>query len=177
VIALVAELKAGSFTRHTAQSIHQLLDRARQIRLVQAESVRLFIGDEEVTPPGHTRSLPVEDKTAPTIVFWGHGSTPFAELDQCAESIAILVGQPQLSAELQLAFSRLVLGADPPLEQLRGGRQPVPFVVVVDRDKGHSLAAAADPADHGAQHVGEFGADDHSLNWAAACCRMIILRV
>jgi hypothetical protein len=116
VIALVAELKAGSFTRHTAQSIHQLLDRARQIRLVRSESVRLFIGDEEVTPPGHTRSLPVEDKTAPTIVFWGHGSTPFAELDQCAESIAILVGQPQLSAELQLAFSRLASSTEPVTE-------------------------------------------------------------
>jgi hypothetical protein len=113
VIALVAELKAGSFTRHTAQSIHQLLDRARQVRLVRSESVRLFIGDEEITPPGHTRSLPIEDMAAPTIVFWGHGSSPFAELDQCAESIAILVGQPQLSAELQLAFSRLASSPQP----------------------------------------------------------------
>lgn len=112
VIALVAELKAGSFTRHTAQSIHQLLDRARQIRLLRAESVRLFVGDEEITPAGHTRSLPIEDKTAPTIAFWGHASTPFAELDQCAESIAILVGQPQFSAELQLAFSRLASSAE-----------------------------------------------------------------
>ena len=78
--------------------------------------MRLFIGDEEITPPGHTRSLPLEDKTAPTVVFWGQESTPFAELDQCAESIAILLGRPQLSAELQLAFSRLASSPEPVTE-------------------------------------------------------------
>ena len=116
VIALVAELKAGSFTRYTTQSIQHLIDRLRQVRLVRAESVRLFIGDEEITPPDHTRSLPIEDKTAPTIVFWGQESTPFAELDQCAESIATLIGRPQLSAELQLAFSRLDSSPEPVTE-------------------------------------------------------------
>ena len=120
VIALVAELKAGSFTRHTVQSIQQLLDRSRRVRLVRAESVRLFIGDEEITPPAHTRSLPIEDKAAPTVVFWGRGSTPFAELDQCAESIATLIGQPQLSAEIQLAFSRLGSSPEPVTELTNG---------------------------------------------------------
>ena len=59
---------------------------------------------------------------------------------------------------------RAVLGADTPLEQHRGGRQPQAFVVVVGGDERHGVAGAADPADDGAEHVGELGADDHSLN-------------
>ncbi|MGH3220679.1 MAG: hypothetical protein ACRDPY_18605 [Streptosporangiaceae bacterium] len=52
------------------------------------------------------------------------------------------------------------LGADAPLEQHRGGWQPEPFVVVVGGDQGDGRAGAADSPDDGAQHVGEFGADD-----------------
>ena len=55
---------------------------------------------------------------------------------------------------------RAVLGADTPLEQQRGGRQPQAFVVVVGGDERHGVAGAADPADDGAEHVGELGADD-----------------
>ena len=55
---------------------------------------------------------------------------------------------------------RAVLGADAPLEQHRGGRQPQAFVIVVGGDERHGVAGAADPADDGAEHVGELGADD-----------------
>jgi hypothetical protein len=47
-----------------------------------------------------------------------------------------------------------VLGADLPLEQDRGGRQPGAFVVVVDGDQGYCPAAVPDPGDDGAEHVG-----------------------
>jgi hypothetical protein len=52
-----------------------------------------------------------------------------------------------------------VLGADAPLEQHRGRRQPEAFVVVVGGDEGDGVAGAPDPADDGAEHVGELGAD------------------
>jgi len=55
---------------------------------------------------------------------------------------------------------RAVLGADPALEQHRGRRQPGALVVVVGRDQGDGRAVAAGAGDDGAEHVGEFGADD-----------------
>ncbi len=107
VVALVAELKAGPFTHHTEQSIRQLIDRLRKIRLVRVEHVRLVLGDDEIEPPEQATSLPIDDETAPTVVAWmGEGSV-FEGLEQCAESIAYLIGQPQLAAALQLAFARL----------------------------------------------------------------------
>lgn len=108
VVALVAELKADSFIRHSEHSVQQILDRLRQIRLVRTHSVRLLAAEEEIAPPPeHTASLPAEDSTAPTVVFWGDDSNPFTEMEQCAGSITTLIGQPQLAAELGLALSRL----------------------------------------------------------------------
>jgi hypothetical protein len=106
-VALVAELKAGPFTHHTEQSIRQLIDRLRKIRLVRVGHVRLILGDDEIEPPEQTTSLPIDDEIAPTIVAWTGESSVFEELEQCAESIAYLIGQPQLAAALQLGFARL----------------------------------------------------------------------
>lgn len=107
VVALVAELKAGSFVRHTEQSISQLIERLRRTRFVRVASVRLVLGGTEVDPPEQTSSVAIEDDTAPTIVLWVGGGTIFEQLERCAGSIADLIRQPQLTAELQLAFSRL----------------------------------------------------------------------
>src|SRR5262249_24482914 len=41
-----------------------------------------------------------------------------------------------------------------------GWGQPEAFVVVVDGDEGNGAAGCADAGDDGAEHVGEFGADD-----------------
>ncbi len=107
VVALVAELKAGPFVHSTEQSIRQLVERLRTIRLVRVEHVRLVLGEDEIEPPEQATSLPIDDETAPTVVVWmGEGSV-FEELEQCAQSIASLMGQPQLGAALQLTFSRL----------------------------------------------------------------------
>ncbi len=54
-----------------------------------------------------------------------------------------------------------VLGADAPLEEHGGGRQPETFVVVVGGDERNGRAGAADPFDDGAEHVGEFRADTY----------------
>ena len=107
VVALVAELKAGPFVHSTEQSVRQLVDRLRTIRLVRVEHVRLVLGDDEIEPPEQATSLPIEDDTAPTVVAWMSEGSVFEELEQCAQSIASLIGQAQLGAALQLAFSRL----------------------------------------------------------------------
>lgn len=107
VTALVAELKSGPFTRHTEQSIRQILDRLRIVKIVHADEVRLVVGGEDVIPPAQTTSLPIEDGVAPTIVLWPTHLTVFEELERCAGSVAYLVGQPQLAESLQLAFTRL----------------------------------------------------------------------
>ena len=44
----------------------------------------------------------------------------------------------------------------PPLEQQRHGRVVDPFVLVVGHHQRHVGLVAADPADDGGQHVGEF---------------------
>ena len=107
IVALVAELKSGPFTRHTEQSIRQILDRLRAVRIVRADDVRLILGGEEVAPPAQTTSLPIEDAVAPTIVAWPTGLDVYTELENCAASIATLVGQPLLADALQLVFTRL----------------------------------------------------------------------
>jgi hypothetical protein len=107
VVALVAELKAGPFTHPTEQSIRQLVDRLRKIRLVRVGHVRLVLGEDEVEPPEQATSLPIDDEASPTVVAWVSEGSVFEELEQCAESIASLIGQPQLAAALQLTFARL----------------------------------------------------------------------
>jgi hypothetical protein len=107
VVALVAELKAGPFVHSTEQSVRQLVDRLRTIRLVRVEHVRLVLRGDEIEPPEQSTSLPIEDDTAPTVVAWMSEGSVFEELEQCAQPIASLIGQPQLGSALQLAFSRL----------------------------------------------------------------------
>ena len=47
-----------------------------------------------------------------------------------------------------------VLGADPALEQQRGGRQPDVLVPVICGDARHFPGAAADAADNGGKNIG-----------------------
>ncbi|MDA8311626.1 MAG: DUF3883 domain-containing protein [Actinomycetota bacterium] len=105
--ALVAELRSGPFTRHTEQSIRQILERLRAVRVVLVDEVRIVLGGEEIVPPAQTTSLPIDDGVAPTVVVWPSGVTVLEELERCASSIAYLVGQPLLADALQLAFTRL----------------------------------------------------------------------
>lgn len=107
VVALTAELKSGPFPRQTEHSLRQLVERLRKIRISRAESVRIIVGGEQIEPPGQTTSFPIEDEAAPTVVTWGSYEGAFEELERCAGSVASLIGQPRLAAELQLAFSRL----------------------------------------------------------------------
>ena len=60
----------------------------------------------------------------------------------------------------EAACDHVVLGAGPALEQQRGRRHPGAFVPVPAADQRHGSAGVTDPADDGAEHVGEFGADD-----------------
>jgi hypothetical protein len=106
VVALIAELKSGPFARQTEQSLSQLVERLRTIRISRAESVRI-VGGEEIEPPGQTTSFPIDDEATPTVVTWGSYSSVFEELERCAGSVASLIRQPRLAAELQLAFARL----------------------------------------------------------------------
>ena len=119
VVALVAELKSGPFPRQTEHSLRQLVERLRKIRISRAESVRIIVGGEEIEPPGQTTSFPIDDEAAPIVVTWGSHGSAFEELERCAGSVASLIGQPRLAAELQLAFARL--GRDsstPPAAQI-----------------------------------------------------------
>jgi hypothetical protein len=45
-----------------------------------------------------------------------------------------------------------------------GGFQPGAFVDVVGENQGDGAVIVADPANDSRQHVGQRGADDHSLN-------------
>jgi Domain of unknown function (DUF3883) len=107
VVALVADLKAGPFMRHTEQSIRRLLDRLRNIRFARPQSVRIMFGQDEIEPPEQMTSLPIDDQDAPTVVTWGSYGSVYEEMETCADAIAVLIGQPQLAAEMQLAFTRL----------------------------------------------------------------------
>jgi uncharacterized protein DUF3883 len=107
VVALTAELKSGPFARQSEHSLRQLVERLRKIRIGRAESVRIVVGGEQIEPPRQTTSFPIDDEAAPTVVTWGSPNGVFEELERCAGSIASLIGQPRLAAELQLAFSRL----------------------------------------------------------------------
>ena len=60
----------------------------------------------------------------------------------------------------EVAGDHVVLGAGPALEQQRGRRQPDQLVPVAGADQGNGSVAAADPADDGAEDVGQLGADD-----------------
>ncbi len=127
VVALAAELKSGSFVRHTEQSIRQVLDRLRSIRIVRAQDVRILVGDEEMAPPSQTTSLPIEDEGAPTVVVWANDGTVFDQLERSADSVAYLVNQTHLAPVLQLAFTRL------------GQVCPSPSVLVGDDMLAHAL--------------------------------------
>jgi len=107
IVALTAELKSGPFARQTEHSLRQLIERLRKIRISRTDSVRIVVGGEEIDPPEQTTSFPIDDETAPTVVAWGGHGTEFEELERCAGSVASLIGQPHLTAELQLAFARL----------------------------------------------------------------------
>ncbi len=107
IVALTAELKSGPFARQSEHSLRQLVERLRKIRISRTESVRIVVGGEEIEPPRQTTSFPIDDEAAPTVVTWGSYDSVFDELERCAGSVASLIGQPRLAAELQLAFSRL----------------------------------------------------------------------
>ena len=70
---LVAELKSGPFTRHTEQSIRQILERLRTVRIARVDEVRIVLGGEEIVPPAQTTSLPIDDLSDRRVRELGHG--------------------------------------------------------------------------------------------------------
>jgi hypothetical protein len=107
IIALVAEFKSGSFVRTTEQSINTLIQRLRKIRVIRVASARFIVAGSEILPPEHTKCLPLEDESNPTIVIWSGSSNAYGELEQCAPAIASLVHNPELTDHLALVFTRL----------------------------------------------------------------------
>lgn len=107
IVALVAEFKSGSFVRQTEQSIDAILQRLRKVRVVRVESTRFIVEDSEIDPPVHTKCLPLESESDPTIVVWPHPSSAYDELEQCAPAIATLIHNPDLADHLALVFTRL----------------------------------------------------------------------
>ncbi|OBG44547.1 DUF3883 domain-containing protein [Mycolicibacterium fortuitum] len=107
IVALVAEFKSGSFVRQTEQSIHTILQRLRKVRVVRAEATRFIVADSEIAPPVHTKCLPLESESDPTIVVWPHPTSTYDELEQCAPAIATLIHNPDLADHLALVFTRL----------------------------------------------------------------------
>ena len=57
VVALVAELKAGPFVHSTEQSVRQLVDRLRTIRLVRVEYVQFVLGEDEINRQSRRRAF------------------------------------------------------------------------------------------------------------------------
>ncbi|KUI21794.1 hypothetical protein AU195_03075 [Mycobacterium sp. IS-1496] len=107
IVAIVAEFKSGSFVRQTDQSINTILQRLRKVRVVRVESTRFIVAGSEIDPPLHTKCLPLESESDPTIVVWPPLVSTYDELEQCAPAIATLIHNPDLADHLALVFTRL----------------------------------------------------------------------
>jgi hypothetical protein len=114
-VGLVVETKSGSFVRHSQRGIQRILDRLRDICVVRPGEVELLIDGAAVAPPASTRSLPLADAEAPTVVVWNADGI-WDELQAMAPTIAQLLDQPGLQDALELTFVKLerLLPADDP---------------------------------------------------------------
>lgn len=107
IVALVAEFKSGSFVRPTEQSINAILQRLRRIRIARVESTHFIVAGTEITPAAHTKCLPLEDDSNPTIVIWSDSSSAYDELEKAAPALASLIHNQDLADHLALVFTRL----------------------------------------------------------------------
>jgi hypothetical protein len=107
IVALVAEFKSGSFVRPTEQSINAILQRLRRIRIARVESTRFIVAGTEIAPAAHTKCLPLEDDSNPTIVLWSDSSSTYDELEKAAPALASLIHNQDLADHLALVFTRL----------------------------------------------------------------------
>jgi len=106
LVGLVVETKSGPFIRHSQRGIQRILDRLRDIHIVRPDGVELVIDGAVVAPPASTRSLPLADAEAPTVVVWSANGT-WDELQAAAPAIAQLLNQPPLQDALELTFIKL----------------------------------------------------------------------
>jgi hypothetical protein len=129
VFGLVLELKSGEFRRRTERAVRDLMERVRAIRLLRATTVDVVIEGHSAATPPSTRSLPVDDASAPTVVVWGTGNG-WDECRAASPAVAQLLKQPALHAPLELAIVKLEarLGPDLPTE-------------IPDEDLAHALDA------------------------------------
>lgn len=111
LVGLVLELKAGPFVRRSQEGVQRTLDRLRTIRIDRHAQVELRVEGVAVPPPQGMRSLPLLDPSTPTLVVWGEGEV-LGALSSSAQSLAHLLRQPSLQAELELAFLKLERIAD-----------------------------------------------------------------
>lgn len=107
IVALVTEFKSGSFVRPTEQSISTMLQRLRKIRIARVESARFLVAGTEIAPPAHTKCLPLEDDSNPTIVLWSGASSTYDELEKASPALATLIHNHDLADHLALVFTRL----------------------------------------------------------------------
>jgi hypothetical protein len=106
VVGLVVETKSGPFIRYSQRGIQRILDRLRDVRIVRPGGVELVIDGAVVAPPASTRSLPLADAEAPTVVVWGADGI-WDELQAAAPALAQLLDQPSLQDALELTFVKL----------------------------------------------------------------------
>lgn len=106
VVALVLELKSGTFVRRAERTLRALLAQVRTVRIARLPDVAVRIGESQSVPPGSVRSVPLPDPDNPTIAVWdaeGH----WDDFQACAPALAHLLAQPYLHDALQLALIKL----------------------------------------------------------------------
>jgi len=106
VVALVLELKSGTFVRRAERTLRALLAQVRTVRIARLPDVAVRIGESQSVPPGSVRSVPLPDPDNPTIEVWdaeGH----WDDFQACAPALAHLLAQPYLHDALQLALIKL----------------------------------------------------------------------
>ena len=106
VVALVLELKSGTFVRRAERTLRALLAQVRTVRIARLPDVAVRIGESQSVPPGSVRRVPLPDPDNPTIAVWdaeGH----WDDFQACAPALAHLLAQPYLHDALQLALIKL----------------------------------------------------------------------
>ncbi len=106
VVALVLELKSGTFVRRAERTLRALLATIRTVRLARLPDVIVRIGQSQSVPPGSVNSVPLPDPDHPTIAVWDAGDQ-WEELQACAPALAHLLAQPYVHDALQLALIKL----------------------------------------------------------------------
>ena len=106
VVALVLELKSGTFVRRAERTLRALLAQVRTVRIARLPDVAVRIGESQSVPPGSVRSVPLPDPANPTIAVWD-AEGDWDEFQACAPALARLLAQPYLHDALQLALIKL----------------------------------------------------------------------